>query len=290
MLNDGPQWKYYLFFNIKAVVLAGTVVMVLYNCAEAPANRQQEDPLSFTSAGQTCQINPMFDRYWPVLVTLAAAQLLWTLGAAVYYAVTGWYPRNAGQVYLLQLPVSTTSVVAAGVGLAGGGWLVLALSWVVVSLLSGFAVVLGLLAGVPGLFDGGGEAVDDTGSAGAEGGAVVGAAALSQPHLVDDTVPSEAEASGSPQQASVVVAPGLGNAGGAGGGLVEGLMRLSSTISTGQHSSRGFSPVRRSSKSPARRRSSVQENGVWNPYMVTVQQYGRWYTAMLILFEFNKIG
>ncbi|CAE7231089.1 unnamed protein product [Symbiodinium sp. KB8] len=24
--------------------------------------------------------------------------------------------------------------------------------------------------------------------------------------------------------------------------------------------------------------------------MVTVQQYGRWYTAMLILFEFNKIG
>ena len=224
-LNDGPQWKYYLFFNIKALVLAGTIAMVLVNCNEGPPPEQRlaQDSQALSVAGQTCQINPTLDSWWPALVTLAAAQLLWTLGAAVYYAVTGWYPRNAGQVYLLQLPVSTTSVVAAGVGLAGGGWLVLALSWVVVSLLSGFAVVLGLLAGVPGLFGGGGEAAEDAGVAGAEGGAVVGATAA----------------------------------------------KLESPDSAAQPG-----------KKPE----------VLNPYEVTVQQYGRWYTMLLLVYEFNAIG
>ena len=258
-LIEGGQWKYFLFFVLKAVLISGTIAMVVVNCDQGPPDeeRQRTPSQDLSVAGQTCQINPLIDGWWVTLVGMGAAQFLWAAGAAVYYAFTGWFPRNSSEVYLLQLPVSTISLVSAGAGLAGGGYLLLMLSWFVVSLMSGFAVVAGLLTGVPGLFD----KPASTGSA------------------ADTEAPSPAAPApgkvSSPPPAPPLEAP------------KETITIITVPPPTTAEGAQSFDAATHRTAAAGARAAS---GGVDNPYAVTVQQYGRWYTALLLLYEFNKIS
>jgi len=274
----GGQWKYYMFFVIKALLISGTIAMVIVNCALGPPDetRQRTNSQAISVAGQTCQINPLIDSWWTTLVAMGALQFLWAAGAAVYYAFTGWFPRNSSEVYLLQLPVSTISLVSAGAGLAGGGYLLLMLSWFVVSLMSGFAVVAGLLTGVPGLFD----KLADPAAATAGG--------VQQGSLVSKrSNESDGSSSRRVQPVSAVQMEESGEFAGENPNPRRSAPLSGAEIGDSLHTSTAGA---RSARIASAQADANDDGEVDNPYSVTVQQYGRWYTALLLLYEFNKIS
>jgi hypothetical protein len=143
------------------------------------------------------------------------------------------------------------------------------LSWCVVSLMSAFAVVAGLLTGVPGL--------------------------LGTPTTSDDvdTRDSDITRGKSKKAARGVISSRKVRPDKTGdGGAFTHTNPLRRAPKAAEHGGSGDADLShgRASHISAVQADAAAESGVHNPYAVTVQQYGRWYTALLLLYEFNKIS